>query len=460
MANLKSDVCNIINALKNKIVEFGTPEGRKKLEEFIEPDYQGRCDNLFVRESPLSVTLLLVYLLRHNPLSTQVSIDAFFDDISRTPVSKSAISQRRTRLKPEIFDYFDRELLRQSYQILEGSLRLWHGWHILACDGSDFALPDTDAVAEYFERYRYRNGHGNRGKTFPMGKAVMISDILNGFTLCSRLLPYKTNEGLTFSGMLPELLHTAPLDLMMSILLFDRGFFSLKLMYDMIRAGLKFVVRLNNVVNIVRDFVASGRTEADVEWMPTPDTSLGSDPNWKKEGRKPLKLRLVRVHLSSGETEVLATNLTSDEVGASAMKKLYFLRWPIEVEFLHYKHVYQIEAFSGARPVCVIQDFRAVILCHNMACLVTDSVKDDIEADCRNKKYSYKTNTAVFVGVFFMVFVRMMMLDRTNEYVNYLERTARKILIPIHEDRSYPRVRKKHKKTTRNLTFTNRKRVV
>lgn len=460
MANLSSDVCDIINALKNKIVEFGTPQGRKKLEEFIEPDSQGRCDNLFVRESPVSATLLIIYLLRHNPLSTQVSIEAFFDDIGMTSVSKSAISQRRTRLMPEIFDRLDRELLRQSYQILESSLRLWHGWHILACDGSDFALPDTDAVAEYFERYAYRNGHGNQGKTFPMAKAVMISDILNGFTLRSKLLPQKTNEGLTFCGMLPELLQTAPLELARSIFLFDRGFFSLKLMYDMERAGLKFVVRLNHVGNIVRDFVASGRAEAYVEWMPTSGTSLTRDPHWKKNGRKPLKLRLVRVHLSSGEIEVLATNLTPEEVGAPAMKKLYFLRWPIEVEFLHYKHVYQIEAFSGGRPVCIMQDFKAVVLCHNIACLLTDSVKDDIEEDCRNKKYYYKTDTAVFVGVFFTVFVRMMLLDSTDGWIVFLEMAARKFLIPIRKHRSYPRVRKKHERTTRNLPLTNRKRVL
>ena len=460
MAFLKSDVFDIINNLKHEIVSYGTAQGRENLECFIEPDECDRRDNLFVRKSPLSAPILINYLLRHNPLSSQISIDEFFDEIGQKPVSKSAISQKRTRLNPEIFNYLNSRLISSCYQQFADSMKRWNGWYLMACDGSDLVLPDTDALAEYFGKRNFTTNRGRKGQSSPMAKAMMVSDILNGFTLKSLLLPQKVNEMKAFIDMLHELVSTLPFNILQSICLFDRGFFSMMMIYNLERAGLKYVIRATLASSVVRDFIDSGLRECIIEWTPSKYTSLDKDKEWRSQGEKPLTVRLVRVDLPSGETEVLATNLTATQVDAASMKSLYFMRWPIEVEFLHYKHVYEIEAFSGGRPVCVLQDFNAVVLCHNIVCLLIDMQKDVVRDECRHRKHRYKTNTAIFVGVFFSVLVDMLWLNKTEESLTLLQTTATKALTPIRDNRSYPRVRKRHKKGVRTRTKTNRKRVL
>lgn len=459
MTSQKSCVFEIINKLNSKIVELDSSRGREKLREYILPDGSGRTDNVFVRRSPLSASMLIHFIIRHNPLSSQISADEFFWSAGKASVSKSAISQRRTRLSADIFTGLSTDMCREYYRQMPHT-GLWHGWHIMAVDGSEFMLPDTDALAEVYGRFAYTTPHGRNGESFPMAKCVMFSDVLTGLTLSADLFPYLRDDRRCFLGMLPDICSLYPGLTERSITVFDRGFFSALLMYRMACRGMRFVIRAPMSSPRIRAFAESGMTEADVEWMPVPSTSLYDDAEWKAGGRKPLHLRFVRVELPDGGVEVLVTDLSSDMVGASMMKSLYFKRWGIEVDLLHYKHVYEIEAFSGARPLCVEQDFRAVVLTHNIICMTADSAAADVRADNRRRTHDYKTNVAVLAGVFYLLYVNMFVMDNVRGGMNILWTVARKRLTPILDGRSYRRVRKRHKSSDRNHTRTNRKRVI
>lgn len=459
MTSQKSCVFEIINKLNNKIVELDSASGREKLREYIIPDDNGRTDNVFVRRSPLSASLLIHFLIRHNPLSSQISSDEFFWSAGKASVSKSAISQKRTRLSADIFTSLCTDMCREYYRRMPHAGR-WLGWHIMAVDGSEFMLPDTDALAEVYGRVAYTTPNGRKGESFPMAKCVMFSDVLTGLTLLANLFPYLDDDRRCFLEMLPDICRLYPELADSSITVFDRGFFSALLMYRMVCCGMKFVIRAPMSSPRIRAFAESGMAEACVDWMPVPSTSLYDDAEWRAEGCKPLRLRLVRVELPGGEVEVLVTNLTSAMVGASKMKGLYFKRWGIEVDLLHYKHVYEIEAFSGARPLCVEQDFRAVVLAHNIICMTADSAAADVRADNRRRMHDYKTNIAVLAGVFYLLYVNMFVMNDMRGGMNILWTVARKRLTPILEGRSYSRVRKRYKSSDRNRPRTNRKRVL
>lgn len=459
MDSQKSRVYDIINALRNEIVSLELPENRKLLESFIIPDSSGRRDNLFRRRTPLTAPLLLSFIMRHNPLSTQISLYEFFDRIGSRPVSKSAMSQKRTRLDPEVFVYLGRNLVSRCYDELKEDMPLWYGWHVLACDGSDIALPDTDSIAEYFGRHKYATNRGKAGETFPIAKTVMINDMLSGITLCGTLRPDKVNERAMLENLLPDLMRILPFEPSRTICIMDRGYYSLRIFDRLGRTGMRYVVRVQLTSAVVDDFVCSGLREKVIDWMPVHNTSLSKDDMWNAGGRRPLRVRLVRVDLPDGEVEVLATNLSSREVPASRMKELYFLRWPIEVEYLHYKHAFVIESFSGGRPVCVMQDYFATLLVHNMVRVMTIVARKDVEQENLHKKLDYKPNMAVLVGIFYAVFIEMMVLDRLNQCVDILYFTACRALTPERKGRRFSRKRKKHKSSDRNLTRTNRKRV-
>lgn len=459
MDSPKSCMCDIINALRNEIVSLEQPENRELLERFIFPDAAGRTDDLFTRRTPLTAPLLLSFIMRHNPLSTQISLFEFFDSIGHHPVTKSALSQRRTRLNPEVFVYLGKNLLRRSYDMLKDKMPLWHGWHVLAADGSDIALPDTESIAEYFGRHKYATNRGTRGETFPIAKAVMVNDMLSEFTLCGTLRADRFNERTMLEDLLPELIEMLPFEPPRTICIMDRGYYSLKIVDQIIRAGMKYVIRVPFSSKVIDEFVASGEMDKEIEWMPTHNTSLSNDSRWKAEGRKPLRIRLVRVDLPEGEVEVLATNLNCTEVPTARMKELYFMRWPIEVEYLHYKHALVIESFSGGRPICIMQDYFATILVHNMIRLITTASGEEVKQENLHKKLNYKPNVAILVGMFYAVFVEMMVLDKLDWCVGFLYVTACKMLTPIREGRKFPRRWKKRANSDKNRTQSNRKRV-
>lgn len=66
-----------------------------------------------------------------------------------------------------------------------------------------------------------------------------------------------------------------------------------------------------------------------------------------------IKLRVLKVVLDTGEVEILITNLTEDELKYEDSKELYFKRWGIETKFDELKNKFQIENFSGMKPIII-----------------------------------------------------------------------------------------------------------
>ena len=70
---------------------------------------------------------------------------------------------------------------------------------------------------------------------------------------------------------------------------------------------------------------------------------------------------MIKVVLSSGETETLVTNLSSKTFQTEEAGTLYFKRWGIEIKFDSLKNRLALENMSGRRPVTVYQDFWATM---------------------------------------------------------------------------------------------------
>jgi len=64
----------------------------------------------------------------------------------------------------------------------------------------------------------------------------------------------------------------------------------------------------------------------------------------------PLRLRLIRVELESGEIEVLITSLTDEQkFPYEIFMDLYHKRWPVEVDYLFMKQRIEIGNFPAQR---------------------------------------------------------------------------------------------------------------
>ena len=109
---------------------------------------------------------------------------------------------------------------------------------------------------------------------------------------------------------------------------------------------------------------------------------------------KTYHVRVIKVVLSSGETETLVTNLSSKTFPTEEAGMLYFKRWGIETKFDSLKNRLALENMSGRRPVTVYQDFWATMYIANIFAALqyrTDAIISEKTEDSGNK---YATATS------------------------------------------------------------------
>jgi hypothetical protein len=99
---------------------------------------------------------------------------------------------------------------------------------------------------------------------------------------------------------------------------------------------------------------------------------------------KPLKLRLIRVELDTGEVEILITSLLDQQVHPlDQFAELYHLRWPVEEDYKTMKHWIEIENFSGKSVLSIYQDFHAKVFSKNLTSALVFQTQNEID---RNTK--------------------------------------------------------------------------
>ncbi|MBK8815975.1 MAG: transposase [Methylococcaceae bacterium] len=97
---------------------------------------------------------------------------------------------------------------------------------------------------------------------------------------------------------------------------------------------------------------------------------------------KSLTLRLIKVILSTGHSEVLATTLTDRDIyPAQAFVELYHARWNIEEAFKVLKHRLYLEQFTGELPESIRQDIHAKIFTANLAEALAREAYDRLPED-------------------------------------------------------------------------------
>lgn len=165
--------------------------------------------------------------------------------------------------------------------------------------------------------------------------------------------------------------------------------------------------------------------------------------------KKSIRLRFVKVVLSGGITEILATNLPRDEFPAKDISRLFQLRWGIETAYDTLKNKYMLENFTGKRPILIEQDILATVCLYNMAQdMIRDAELEEREKN-RDKHYRYPItiNGNLAIGVIKEDLIRVI-LERDPKkkdtlYEEMIQAIARHI-VPVREDRHYQR-KKKHR---------------
>jgi hypothetical protein len=107
-----------------------------------------------------------------------------------------------------------------------------------------------------------------------------------------------------------------------------------------------------------------------------------------------LKVRFVRVRLSTGEYEVLVTSLLDEFLyPTTEFLALYRLRWGIETFYGLLKTRLELENFTGTGVEAIKQDFYATVYLSGLESLLTDAAQ--VQLDAKKTKYPQTVNRAV-----------------------------------------------------------------
>ncbi len=408
-------------------------------------------EKVFTRKRCMSFSTLVLMILNLPKRGLNVELRSFFEHIEQKKCSKSAFCQQRMKLKPYFFELWNRVLIKRFYQYYGERVRRWKGFILLAFDGSVISLPNTAELRRIYGQPSNASGlHG------AAARVCLMYDVLNKLIIDSRMVRYLTMER---SVVMNQTKHAPP----NSLLTFDRGYPCFWLMYRLAQKQQRFVMRIRTDKDkVIRDFMHSSENDCIRKFLPSFRSqrhlrNMGIDV--KKDTS--LLLRLVKIPLKTGETEVLITNLYSSEMySIQDLKEVYALRWGVETCFNVLKNQLQIENFSGIRSVCVKQDFFANVFVCNLQSIIEKPCQAKVSESYKNRKYDYQINKSSSWAILKYRMVDLFLSENPNQILLELQALFRQYLEPIRPNRSYPRIRKTAQKNKTHKTVMRYKQAI
>jgi len=389
--------------------------------------------NDFTRDRILPFHDLIFFLMNMNNQSYQAELDRYFQTVHCSEVPKRCLykgnlSKARAKLKHTAFVELNEQLANSFYESFEHET--WFGFNLLAIDGTTLRVPDEHEISEHFGVWDSSKGK----KPCPKARASQMFDVLNKVTVDALIKPKSQGErelaSFHFLKLLPQ-----------DLILLDRGYPAHWLFKIVLSMDANFCARIPyKRWRVAKKFYRSGNKEQIVKIKASPQSAkkcheMGLDTN-------SLKVRLIRVELESGETEILVTSLTDmKKFQFELFSDLYHRRWPVEEDYKTLKYRLEIENFSGKTVHSVYQDFHAKVFSKNLVSVIASTTKKEILIKSESLLHVHQINFAQALSM--MKNTIVLLFKRSVEKVTEIVEDLRTIFIQTTEavrpNRKYPR---------------------
>lgn len=412
------------------------------------------CEKDFSKDRKLPFERTVYLLMNMLKKSLSIELNEFFETIEQPDkcCSKSAFSQQRQKLDYQFFAWWNVILVNSFYHHYKSKIKRWKGYRLVAVDGSTQYLINQPEVLDYF------GTQANQSVSVVMGRIVSAYDVLNEITISSQLHPITYSEQQVAQSWIPY--YESDM-----LFLYDRGYPGFATIYLHVHQEkeIKFVIRCKENFNKeVTAFVKSKTSSKIIAIKPT----CKAVKELKKHGfiitpETVIKVRLVKVKLDNGTTEILMTNLYHEQRYPLAIfKELYFKRWAVETNYNIQKNILQLESFSGHKVNTILQDFYASIFIGNLQSIISKQCDKKITDNTSHRKYRYKINRNVAIGLMKNRVVKLFIIKEIKELLLELEKLFLRHLEPIRPNRKYQRVTKHKRSKGKYQTWTNYKRAI
>jgi len=374
----------------------------------------------FTRKSILNFRTTALMILNMIKKSIRVEVMDYFrqdtESIAKIPARQSFTEAREKISYLAFKDFFDKSCELAAY---DGEFRTYKGYRLFAIDGTSFIVGELKKLKDYF-------GESTAVEGKAMCRIGAVVDILEESIVNAAVLPFSTGERAIAIRQVQELK-----DITQALYLSDRGYWSPELVREIIGNGQKFIMRL-----------ASNHKNA----------------NLKDENGNIINLRRYSFILSSGEEEVLLTNISEDEMTDDELAALYAKRWGIETKYLELKTRLDIDVLSGNTTNIVLQDIYSTLYISNLTAFICCEADDKIQertAD-KNNKYQQKAKRSMCIAALRERFVRICLIDDPGKQSDALQLLVDDISTEVsYINKSKPRPRnmksfKNKRKSKRN----------
>jgi hypothetical protein len=382
----------------------------------------------FTRQRELPFQRLVALMLNLRKGGAELELQGFFAVVLGVVMTlavptRAAFAKARQRLSEQVFVYLNREAVKTF--CAGWATPRWQGFRLRAVDGTTFRLPPGEALARAF-------GAQQNGPT--LARASLLYDIGHDLVVDARVAAMCVGE---HELAVEHLAAAEPGDL----LIYDRGYPAFWLFALHRAAGIDFCMRLpRNSFAAAEAFWDSDEPETVVTLVPSAEQRRACcDQGVSAE---PIRVRLVRVRLKGGETEVLVTSvLDAERIPARLFGQLYHKRWGVEEHIKREKRWAEIENFSGRSVLAIRQDIHAKILAMNLTAMVRNVAQLLADRRFAHRKRRYQVRATSALSAMKHNLVRLLFADPNarHDLLALLARSLSDAVEAVRPDRSFPR---------------------
>ena len=412
----------------------------------------------FSRTRKTSPQKLISFLVSQGSSSSRVELLDFWGLDPSMPTS-SAFNQQRTKLKPSalqtVFHNFNASSMDLSHSALSDN-----NYRYLAADGSTFTYFSTPKFSS--EDYYCSPGNSIRG-VYSMHLNAFFDLDTHLYTDALLQPVHSKNEFKAFCGIVDR--HIV-LEGRKNVYIGDRGYCSYNNIAHVIQQGQFFLFRTKDIHSkgLVGNFVFLEEEAFDIDVKVTLVRSHSKKVQVDNDSfvrfvdqaasfdfleygsldTYELCFRIVRFPISESTYECIVTNLPRNEFQAERIKTLYHARWGIESSFRKLKYTIGLSNFHAYKPEYIEQEIWAKLIAYN----ITEMLVNLTVLEKHDTKHEYKVNFTIAAHIC-RVFLRLTTEKDRYDVMSLLQRE----LIPIRNERQYPRLQTAHFRRPRYFIY-------
>ena len=406
-------------------------------------DFKDFCrlhkENNFIRNRKMPLPDLLFTMINRKGLTLTLELRNYMKIAHPgVSISKPGYLKQRMKLNPDAFLDLYKYHNKNFYS--ECGFSTFHGYVVLAADGSSINIPTTQETLKLY-------GTASRKHTKPQAQIGLacIYDVMNRMileTTCNRV---KFDEMRVAQMQLEHIPETIGSNQPFLIIM-DRGYPSTPAFIHMMDKNIKFIVRLKKS-DYKKEQLSLTEDDSIVE-IPLNKSRIhhydGTEDGTRMQELGKISLRMVKVHLENGTTEILATNLSMSEFQTFEIAQLYHMRWGIETAYEMLKDRLQLENFTGTKPILLLQDIYSTIYVSNLAEDIIRDAEQEMEKKEQQRKHKMMLNRTISIGILKNDLIYIFLekkKEKKEQLFQQLYEDIRQNLVPVRPNRHYHRTK-------------------